>query len=77
MDKIVILHLPVALLFYGIALFLSIYDLHYKATKGIFTILSSLLVVGTTAYAILMGASLQEGSLVLLAFLLLEMGVKN
>jgi hypothetical protein len=77
MDEIVILQLPVALLLYGAALFLSIYDLHYKATKGIFTIISAFLVVGTTAYAVLMGASLQEGALVLLAFLLLEMGVRN
>ena len=73
----VILSSPLALFFYGIALFLNLFDRNYKMTKGILTLVSCALCVGTTAYAIVIGASLWECAAVLLVFLLLNMGVKE
>ena len=73
----VILASPLAVVLYGIALFLNLFDRHYKMTKGVLTILSCAVCVGATAYAILIGASLWECATVLLVFLLLNMGVKE
>lgn len=77
MEESVILSLPVALLLYGIALFLCLFDRIYKATNGLFTLLSTAVAVGATAYALIMGATLWECCTVLLVFLLLNMGVKE
>lgn len=77
MDDSVILKLPLALLLYTAALFLCVYDLRYKGTRGACTVLSAILVVAATGYSLLMGASLAEGSTALLAFLLMNMGVKE
>lgn len=77
MGESVILQQPLAMLFYGIALALCLFDRHYKATKGRLTLLSTVLAVGATAYAILVGASLWECATVLMVFLLLNMGVKE
>lgn len=76
MDSI-ILQLPLALALYGAALFLVLFDRAYRATKGIFTLLSTALAAVATAYSLLMGAALGECATVLLAFLLLNMGVKE
>lgn len=73
----VILSSPLALFFYGIALFLNLFDRNYKMTKGILTLVSCAFCVGATAYAIVIGASLWECATVLLVFLLLNMGVKE
>lgn len=73
----VILSSPLALFFYGIALFLNLFDRHYKMTKGVMTLVSCAICVGATAYAIVIGASLWECATVLLVFLLLNMGVKE
>ncbi len=73
----VILSSPLAVFFYGIALFLNLFDRHYKLTKGWLTVVSCAVCVGATAYAILIGASLWECATVLLVFLLLNMGVKE
>ena len=71
----VILSSPLALFFYGIALFLNLFDRHYRASGGLLTIVSCAVCVGATGYAIILGASLWECATVLLVFLLLNMGV--
>lgn len=73
----VILQTPLALLLYGIALGLCLFDRHYKATNGILTLVSTALAVGATVYAIIMGAALVECAVVLMVFLLLNMGVRE
>lgn len=73
----VIFSSPLALFLYGIALFLNLFDRNYRMTKGFLTIISCAVCVGATAYAIVIGAPLWECATVLLAFLLLNMGVKE
>ena len=73
----VIFSSPLALFLYGTALFLNLFDRHYRITKGFLTIISCAVCVGATAYAIVIGASLWECATVLLVFLLLNMGVKE
>lgn len=74
MDS-VILQTPLALVLYGIALALCLFDRHYKATGGMATLISTALAVVATVYALLMGASLVECATVLMVFLLANMGV--
>lgn len=69
--------LVISLLMYGIAVALLLFDRTYRATKGLFTFLSTALTVLATAYSLLMGASMWECVTVLLVFLLLNMGVKE
>lgn len=73
----VILQTPFALFLYGTALFLNLFDRHYRVTKGWMTILSAFLAVGATAYALIIGASLRECAGVLTVFLLLNMEVRE
>ena len=73
----VILDSPLALFLYGAALFLNLFDRHYRASKGWLTVASAFLAVGATAYALLLGADLRECATVLLVFLLLNMGVRE
>lgn len=73
----VILQTPLVLVLYGVALSLCLFDRHYKATKGILTMVSTAATIGATVYAILMGASLVECATVLMVFLLANMGVKE
>ena len=73
----IILSSPLAVVLYGIALFLNLFDRNYRMTKGILTVLSCAVCVGATVYAILIGASLWECATVLLVFLLINMGVKE
>lgn len=77
MEESVILQLPAALLLYGAAIFLRLFDRAYRDTRGGFTLLSALLAAGTTAYVLLMGASLGEACAVLGLFLLLNLGVRE
>ena len=69
--------LVLSLILYGAALFLVLFDRAYRATKGVFTLISTALVAAATAYSLLMGAALGECATVLLVFLLLNMGVKE
>lgn len=69
--------LVLALILYGAALFLVLFDRAYRATKGVFTLISTALAAVATAYSLLMGAALWECATVLLVFLLLNMGVKE
>ena len=75
----VILQQPLALslILYGAALFLVLFDRRYRATKGVFTLISTALAAIATAYSLLMGAALWECAAVLLVFLLLNMEVKE
>lgn len=74
MGESVILQLPLALVLYSIALFLNLFERHYRATKGIFIIVAAVISIATTAYSLIMGADFWEGATVLLVFLLLNMG---
>lgn len=76
MDS-VILQTPLALVLYGIALALCLFDRHYKASNGILTVVSTALAVASTVYALLMGAPLVECATVLMVFMLANMGVKE
>ena len=76
MDS-VILQTPIALLLYGVALALCLFDRHYKASHGVLTLVSTAVAVGATVYALLMGAPLTECATVLMGFMLLNMGVKE
>lgn len=76
MDS-VILQSPLALIVYGAALFLNLFDRHYRTGKGWMMIVSAFLAVGATAYALVIGASLRECAAVLLVFLLLNMEVRE
>ena len=69
--------LVLAMVLYGAALFLLLFDRAYRATRGIFTLISTALCAVATAYSLIMGASMWECATVLLVFLLLNMGVKE
>ena len=73
----VILQQPLALLLYGLAAALVLFDRTYRVTMGVFTLTSTAMAAVATAYSLLMGASLWECATVLLIFLLLTMGVKE
>jgi hypothetical protein len=76
MDS-VILQLPLAMMLYGLALALFLFDRTHKATNGIITLISTAVAVVGTVYALLMGAPLTECATVLMVFMLLNMGVKE
>lgn len=69
--------LVLALVLYGISLALLLFDRKHRATKGIFTLISTALTALATAYSLIRGASMWECATVLLVFLLLNMGVKE
>lgn len=75
MAESVILQLPLALLLYGAALFFCLFERRYRATHGVFFLLSAALALGASAYALIMGAGLWETAAAVLVFLLLNMGV--
>ncbi len=76
MAESVILQFPLVLALYGLALAACLFDRHYDATNGVLTRISTVLAVGATAFALILGASLTECATVLMVFLLLNMGVK-
>ena len=75
MAESVILQLPMALLLYGAALFFCLFERRYRATRGVFLMLSAALALGASAYALIGGAGLWETAAALLPFLLLNLGV--
>lgn len=76
MVESMILQLPLALLLYGCALFLCLFERRYQATRGVFFLLSAALALGASAYSLIWGAGLWETAAVLLVFLLLDMRVE-
>lgn len=77
MESFVIARLPLALVLYGGALFLCLFDRRYKSTGWVFPLLSAALCLAATAYSLVMGSSVWECAVVLLVFLLLNVGVKE
>ena len=75
MAESVILQLPMVLLLYGAALFFCLFERRYRATRGVFLLLSAALALGASAYALIGGAGLWETAAALLPFLLLKLGV--
>ena len=75
MAESVILQLPMALLLYGAALFFCLFERRYRATRGVFLLLSAALALGASASALMGGAGLWETAAALLPFLLLNLGV--
>lgn len=74
MDS-VILSSPLLLVLYDVAMLICIFDLIKRVTGYIFPILSAVIFVATTVYAILLGAGYVEVSIVVLIFLALNLGV--
>ena len=60
MAESVILQLPMALLLYGAALFFCLFERRYRATRGVFLLLSAARALGASAYALVGGAGLWE-----------------
>ncbi len=77
MGEWVILQHPAMLILYGVSFFFCLFDRAYKATKGIFTVVSAFLAIVATAYGLILGAGLWESAALLTVFLLLEMGVRE
>ena len=72
-TELVIFNSPSLLAGYGAALFLTLFDFRHKVTGYVFTGLSLVLFMVTTAQALLAGATLRELCLPALAFLLLHL----
>ena len=78
MDSVILGQpLVLAIILYGVALALVLFDRATKDTKGVFTLISTALVALATVYSLVRGASMWECATVLLVFLLLNMGVKE
>lgn len=73
MGESVILSTPVLLLILGLALGLNLFDRHYRASRGVLTLISAFAAVFGCAYAFLLGAEMGEVITVLLGFLCLNL----
>ena len=62
MAESVILQLPMALLLYGAALFFCLFERRYRATRGVFLLLSAALALGASAKARIGGAGVGESA---------------
>jgi len=69
----VIFNSPLLLVLYGIALALALIELKIKATGYVMPIISFAIAVGTSIYAILLGAGLFEIAIPLVILLLLNL----
>ena len=72
MSESVIIHTPLLLILYGLALALNLFDL-VKRTGFLLPVLSAFIAVGASALALLSGASLYETGTVLLIFILVNL----
>ena len=66
---------PLLVFLYGIAALICIFDLFKRASGYVFPLLSAVLFVGTTIYAMLLGANYEELGIVVLIFLALNLTV--
>ena len=73
MVESTILSSPVLMLLLAAALGLCLFDKLRKATRGWFSVLSVILVVGSLAYALILGAGTGEVMTILLLFLCLNL----
>lgn len=71
----VIFSSPLLLVLYGVAILMCIFDLIKRDSGYIFPMLSAAIFVGTTIYALLLGAGYAEISIVILVFLALNLSV--
>ncbi len=69
----VILSTPLLWIGYGIALFLCVCEIIKKATGHVFFVLSLILVLGSTIYALILNASYYEVGIVILIFLIINL----
>lgn len=73
MVESMILNHPILLLLFGVALFLCLFDKLRRGTRGVFSVLSAALAVGTAAYGLILGVGTGETLTVLLGFLCLNL----
>ena len=73
MAESTILNSPVLLLLFGAALGLCLFDKRYKATNGWFSIISGIMAVAASVYALILGAGTGEVLTMLLLFLCLNL----
>ena len=73
MENLVILNNPLLLVLYGVALALVLFELFTKLTGYILPLIAFALVVGTTIYAVILGAELLEVAIFVLVFLLINL----
>lgn len=64
---------PFLLILYGIALGLCLFELFTKTTGYVLPLLSCAIVIGTSIYAIILGANLLEVCIVFVVFILLNL----
>ena len=72
MSESIIFNSPILLALYGIALVLVVYDLRNRS-GAILPYLSAAIVMGTSAYALIIGASLFETAAVICIFILINL----
>ena len=73
MAESVIFNSPFLLLLYGIGLALALFELFTKETGFVLPLISLAVAVGTSIYALLLGAGLFEVALVLVIYLLVNL----
>ena len=73
LGESIIIHSPLLLILYGVALALNIVALKIKATGYVLPLLSAAIVAGASAFALLLGAQLLEILAVVLVFLIVNL----
>lgn len=73
MASSVIFNSPILLVLYGLALAIALFELVNRSTGFVLPIVSLAIVIGTSIYAILLGATLFEIAIIVLVFLLLSL----
>ena len=73
MENLVIFVNPLLLCLYGLALALVLFELFSKTTGYVLPLIALAIVIGTTIYALLLGAGLFEVIIILLVFLLINL----
>lgn len=73
MDSVIFSSTPLLVL-YGAAILLCIFDLIKRASGYVFPVISAVIFTGTTIYALILGAGYEELGIVVLVFLLLNLG---
>lgn len=77
MAEFVILQNPAVLLLCGAALFLCLFDKVHSASRGWLSVLSAVLAILGLGLDLLRGADLREAAAIGMAFLLLNLGVRE
>ena len=72
MSESIIFNSPIILVLYGVALLLLVYDLRNR-TGAVLPYLSAAIVMGTSAYALVIGALLFETAAVICIFILINL----